>query len=249
MRDAQDDGRKALRIWRAHYAGTGKPRVISLYTELTSLVRLPHETVTDYVIRAETAATALKHAGETVTGSLLIAVEYKPFVVVVTQSEKEQNFSEFKVVLRSFEDTERASAATANHSVMKTEHTKHPNRISPVFNVASQGTLLVSVKTRARTDGDSGATRATTHHTVTEHVDTKERTDLTKSRRLLRLQRILTRKWSIHWHLKPMPMHVRVLLGSQMLYWWTVVRLLTSSMTSPNSVNSISSHRTGTTLS
>ena len=59
MRDARDDGRKALKILRAHYAGTGKPRIISLYTELTSLVKLEHETVTDYVIQAETEATAL----------------------------------------------------------------------------------------------------------------------------------------------------------------------------------------------
>ena len=37
MRDARDDDRKALQILRAHYAGSGKPRIISLYTELTSL--------------------------------------------------------------------------------------------------------------------------------------------------------------------------------------------------------------------
>ena len=42
MRDAQDDGRKALKIVRAHYPGTGKPREISLYTGLTSLVKLAH---------------------------------------------------------------------------------------------------------------------------------------------------------------------------------------------------------------
>ena len=47
MRDARDDGRKALKILRAHYAGTGNPRIISLYTELTSLVKSEHETVTD----------------------------------------------------------------------------------------------------------------------------------------------------------------------------------------------------------
>ena len=34
MRDAKDDGRKALRILRNHYMGKSKPRVLALYTEL-----------------------------------------------------------------------------------------------------------------------------------------------------------------------------------------------------------------------
>ncbi|KAJ8040941.1 hypothetical protein HOLleu_15401 [Holothuria leucospilota] len=46
MRDAQDDGRKAWKMLSEHYAGTGKPRVISLYTELTTLVKAVNETVT-----------------------------------------------------------------------------------------------------------------------------------------------------------------------------------------------------------
>ena len=37
IREAKDDGRKSLGVLRKHYQGKGKPRVIALYTELTSL--------------------------------------------------------------------------------------------------------------------------------------------------------------------------------------------------------------------
>ena len=43
MRDAKDDGKKALEILRQHYAGSGKQRIISLYTQLTSLQKQQHE--------------------------------------------------------------------------------------------------------------------------------------------------------------------------------------------------------------
>ena len=87
MRDARDDGKKALEILMAHYAGSGKPRIISLYTELTYLIKHPNESVTDYVITAETASAALSSVGENVSDSLLIAMvlkgfpeSFKPFV-------------------------------------------------------------------------------------------------------------------------------------------------------------------------
>ena len=54
------------------FFGRGKPRIISLYTELTSLKMSEDECVTDYMIRAETAANSLKTAGETISDSLLI---------------------------------------------------------------------------------------------------------------------------------------------------------------------------------
>ena len=37
MRGASDNEREALRILRDHYAGKGKPAIISLYTQLMSL--------------------------------------------------------------------------------------------------------------------------------------------------------------------------------------------------------------------
>ena len=44
MRDAKRDGRRALEILREHYAGKDKPRVVSLYCELSSLQKGSHET-------------------------------------------------------------------------------------------------------------------------------------------------------------------------------------------------------------
>ena len=74
-----------------------KPRIISLYTELTSLKKMDEESVTDYMIRAETVPTSLKTAGETISDSLLVAMvlkglplKFKPFSTVITQKDKAQ---------------------------------------------------------------------------------------------------------------------------------------------------------------
>ena len=127
MRDAVDDGRRALEILREHYAGRGKPRIVALYTELTSLKKVSSESITDYILKAEKVATALRNADEVISDGLLIAMvlkglsaEYKPFVVVITQSDRDQTFTDFKVALRSFEDTEKAYTGDDESVVMKT---------------------------------------------------------------------------------------------------------------------------------
>uniref|UniRef100_A0A1A8HI63 CCHC-type domain-containing protein n=1 Tax=Nothobranchius korthausae TaxID=1143690 RepID=A0A1A8HI63_9TELE len=119
MRDAADDGRKALIILREHYAGKGKPRIISLYTKLTALQQKSGESVTDYLLRAEAAITALRTAGETLSDGLLIAMVLKGlpesftlFRIHLTQSHDDMTFSEFKSKLGSYEETEKLCEET-----------------------------------------------------------------------------------------------------------------------------------------
>ena len=126
MREATDNGRKALTILRDHYAGKGKPRVISLYTELTSLQKAANESVTDYIIRAETAITALRNAEENLSDGLLIAMilkglpeSFKVFAIHITQGDEKMEFTEFKTKLRSFESTEKQNANSSDDGVMK----------------------------------------------------------------------------------------------------------------------------------
>ena len=111
MRDAKDDGRKALKILRNHYMGKSKPCVLALYTELTSLQKGHDECITDYVLHAKPAAASLKSADEILSDSLLIAMvlkglltEYKTFSAIVSHCDEKDNkikFQEFKVALRS----------------------------------------------------------------------------------------------------------------------------------------------------
>jgi hypothetical protein len=130
MSDASNDGRKALQILRSHYASTEKPRVLTLYEQLTTLRMLADESITDYIIRAERAAVGLRTAGETITDNLIIAMmlkglpeQFKPFVVVHTQLDKTKTVVEFKAALQLYANTEAAhsplehTAMTAQKSV------------------------------------------------------------------------------------------------------------------------------------
>lgn len=113
IRDAKHNGRKALEILREHHVGKSENRIIGLYTELTTMKLRPDQDVTDYIICAETASTAIADCGEKVSDSLLIAMvlkglpaHYNTFRTVVTQN-KDLKFSDFKVKLRAYEENEK----------------------------------------------------------------------------------------------------------------------------------------------
>lgn len=113
MNDAPHDGRAALQILRQHYASTEKPRVLTLYEELTTLVMSEQEDITDYIIRGERASTGLRAAGEQISDNLVIAMllkglpeSFRPFVVVHTQLDKVKTLTEFKAQLRNYASTE-----------------------------------------------------------------------------------------------------------------------------------------------
>lgn len=141
MRDALNDGRKAFQILKEHYAGSGKPRIISLYTQLTSLKKKPGEQMTDYILRAESNANALRNAKEVISDGLLVAMvvngqpdDYKSFIAVTSQSEDiVQSFQKFKQALRNFVDTEKVcvnkpTGSTNENSVMKDQGIPQPQQ-------------------------------------------------------------------------------------------------------------------------
>ena len=115
IRDASDDGIKALEILKDHYLGDSKPRIIALYTELTTLKMSENDSTTSYLIRAEKAASALKNVGETVSDGLLVAMvlkglpqEYQAFCTVMTQKRDELKFMDLKKSLKSHEESEKS---------------------------------------------------------------------------------------------------------------------------------------------
>ena len=112
VRDAPNDGPKALKILSEHYMGKSKPCNIYLYTQLTLLQM--GEDVTDYLIRAETICNSLKTAGENISGSLLMAITMKglpdrfnTFCTVMTQKDENCGFLHYNIALKLFEKNER----------------------------------------------------------------------------------------------------------------------------------------------
>ena len=110
-----------------------------LYTELTSLRKEQNDVVTNYIIRTEATVMALRNAGESLNDGLIIAMVLKglprtfnPFSIYVTYSSKELTFSEFKMQLQSFEDTNKYHQNSNDDNVMKLTNSfsKRSNEVS-----------------------------------------------------------------------------------------------------------------------
>ena len=91
------------------------------------------EHITDYVIRAERAATGLRSAGETLTDYLVIAMllkglpeAYKPFVVVHTELDKYKTLVEFKAALTKYPNTEAVRSPVQASAMTVSKQSKCP---------------------------------------------------------------------------------------------------------------------------
>ena len=128
MRDAKNNGWKSLKILRDHYIGRSKPRIISMWCELTSLKLGCNENVTDFLLRAETCSSHLQGAGETVSDCLLISMILKRLpgqcksitTVIIQQYIDKMTLSNFKSALKNFDENERSrSDYHKSESVLK----------------------------------------------------------------------------------------------------------------------------------
>ena len=112
------------------------------------------EDTTDYLIRAERAATGLRKAGETITDNLFIAMilkglpeSFKPFVVVHTQLDKYKTLSAFEAALNNYSNTEAirstqeqsSSMASKTRKPQECNHTIKKGQFS-VYRVQKRGT-------------------------------------------------------------------------------------------------------------
>lgn len=123
IREASDNGKEALRILWAHYASKVKARIISLYTELTSLKKDCNGSVTDNKHKNRNNFNITKKSRRNIKWWFKYCYNFErftenPFSVYVIHSSKELPLLEFKTHLLSF-DTPQNIVNSSDDNVMK----------------------------------------------------------------------------------------------------------------------------------
>ena len=142
MNDAKNDGRRALKLLRAHYRGSGNPRILTLYSNRCNLKYDDEDDLTVYISRAERLASNPKAAQETISDSLLVAMVMKglpstfdSFIVFVTQSAKDYRFPEFKLAIRDFSQNEKCRGNKQSYVSTTTSPTRNKCEADSVMKV------------------------------------------------------------------------------------------------------------------
>lgn len=124
-----------MEILREHFNGGSRNKVYTLVTELCYNRKRPEESVTSFLMRAETTYDATRKIESTlpdfirdvVVGSVLNALShdenYKTFCQIFTQSDKNRSFSDLKENLKIYDQGlrggEHVNPPSIDNSVMK----------------------------------------------------------------------------------------------------------------------------------
>ena len=126
--DAKHNGREVFNILRNHFCGSGRSRVLSLFTEIGRLRKKDRESVTSYILRAEEIILALKIAKHPIDEMMSIALvvnglpgEYRQFRTIVFQTDGIKKFADLKNSLINFEHDEVNKEKKEENVVLKVE--------------------------------------------------------------------------------------------------------------------------------
>ena len=124
--DGKHNGRKVFDILRNYYCGTGRSKILSLFTEVGSLKKEQSESVTNYILRAEEMILSLKQCKHPIEDMMAIALvvkglpsDYRHFRTIVFQTDNIKSFEDLKAALINYEHDEiKMSSESSNEMVL-----------------------------------------------------------------------------------------------------------------------------------
>ena len=149
--DGKHDGQKVFQILRNHYCGTGRSKLLSLFTELGSLHKEQGESITAYVLRCEETLLSLKQCNHPIDDMMAIALvvkglpsEYRHFRTIVFQTETIKSFENLKSALINFEHDELKHSSETKSEILYVKNNSNAKnnikcyRYLPVISLATK---------------------------------------------------------------------------------------------------------------